>query len=63
MYIDKSGVHYDNIVLLLRPTSEYQAGWYYSDEVDQLNGPYGTLEEAVLDRDYWNAYINQIKEL
>jgi hypothetical protein len=36
----------------------WKAGWYFSDEGDQLNGPYETREEAIKNfDDYCEHYL------
>lgn len=38
-------------------TDEYPVGFYFSDEVESLNGPFGTIEEAT---NALNRYIEEI---
>lgn len=45
-YVDRDGKKHEYIYLLEEDVNEYPKGWYFSDETEQLNGPFGTLEEA-----------------
>ena len=45
---DKIG--YISPIFLIMPEDEsnlYHQGWYFCDEVEQLNGPFNTIEEAI----------------
>lgn len=33
-------------VWLVRDEPEYADGWYFSDETEQFNGPFGTIDEC-----------------
>ena len=48
MYIDKQGVEYPNIILLMEDTEDYLKGWYFVDETFNFGNmePLPTLEEA-----------------
>jgi len=46
--------HIPPIVLLDKGTEEYPPGWYHCDEVEQLHGPFSTLEEAAI---AYNEYM------
>ena len=36
-----------HILLLMKDTIGYYKGWYFCDELEQINGPFNTFEEAV----------------
>jgi hypothetical protein len=42
MFIEKE----KHIWLIEGEGEEYFNGWYFSDELEQYNGPFGTIEEA-----------------
>lgn len=45
-YIDEEGTKHTHIYLAKEDFQEYKKGWYFSDEVSQLNGPYNSLNEC-----------------
>lgn len=59
-YCDGSDYVRDNsyapIQMLLEDNGEWSAGWYFSDECQQLHGPFSTIEEA---NQILNDYIKE----
>ena len=60
MFIDNYGTKYLHIHLIEKETEEYMTGWYFSDEVDQLHGPFGTFEETI---ELHEKYVKEINVL
>ena len=48
-YKDKDDIIYPHIYLISDPTEDVtEIGWYFSDECEQLNGPFNTFMETKL---------------
>jgi hypothetical protein len=47
MYVDENGTRFEHIHLLEIESGGYLSGWYFSDEVNQLHGPFSTFEETL----------------
>jgi hypothetical protein len=45
-YTDKTGKKHEYIYCLVKEVDGLFAGWYFSDECQDLNGPFGTFEEV-----------------
>lgn len=61
MYIDEQGHEYDGIFLISADNPVYRAGWYFSDECSNLNGPYSELCEARREMRLYNQRLSQVK--
>jgi hypothetical protein len=46
MYVDKNGKEYEHIYCLTEENDGYLPGWYFSDEIGEMHGPFQTLEET-----------------
>jgi hypothetical protein len=44
-------------IYLVRNSTRYKTGWYFSDESQQLNGPFETIEEC---RKVFKAYCEEL---
>jgi hypothetical protein len=55
MVIDNDNIVHFHIYLIREETEEYLAGWYFSDEIDRLHGPFGTFEET---KELYENYVN-----
>ena len=57
MYIDKNGIKHEHIHLYMEEKNGWSAGWYFSDELEQLHGPFSKLEETL---EIYNKYVKQL---
>jgi hypothetical protein len=57
MFVENDGTKYEHIHLIEKETDEYDAGWYFSDECEQLHGPFISFEGTL------KVYENYIKNL
>jgi len=57
MYVDEAGAKHHHIHLIKEERDGLLPGWYYSDETEDMNGPFETFEETRLLLDRYVAWL------